>query len=210
MGDKTNRNTVLSIILSVFLGISFGLIYTTTITSGIFSSHYTNETFEILAYQSIFAVIIIMITPRRVPAAINSAVFFFISSAFYPFYCLFKSRNIKIEDIIFDALFALITFVISLAIWQYKKGGWLSGLCAAIPLSLFTCICVYLILCLFAKFSLLTFFNILIIIGFCVFFYTKITNDNATKIKTIVFHIVIAGILLLINFWKANLISFNF
>ena len=208
-GENSNRMNIISIVLSILFGLFFGIIHTATIIMGVFDGLYSNQNLEIFAYQAIVMVIIIMITPKRLTSAINNGVFFFISSTFYAFYCLFKTNNFSIWDVLYDLAFALIAFVVSLAVWQYKKSGWLSGICAAIPLSFLTCTCIYLIICLINTFSWLTIANICVYISFAMFFYTKITDDNATKIKTIVFHIVFSSILVLFSFWKHGIISFN-
>lgn len=206
--SSINKTTAFYTLLSILLGILFGVFCSVINQVGFLGTAFANKQLELLGYQTIAATLIVMITPKRLWAGINSGLFFLIANTCYYFYSFFVTEKLNTENFIYNVCFAVVVFLVCLIVWQYKKSGWFAGLGAAIPLALLSGESIYLIFSLFSRFSWLTLADILICIGFSVFFYTKIPASNFTKIKTIVFHVVLTVIFALYWLWKTGIIVF--
>lgn len=203
-----NKATAFYTLLSILFGILFGVFCSVVNRVGFLDSSFADKRLELLGYETIIATLIIIITPRRVWAGINSGLFVLISNTFFYFYDFFVTSKFNTSEFIYNVCFAVVVFLISLLVWQYKRSGWFAGFGAAIPLAVLSSECIYLIIFMFSGFSWLTLINILINIGFSVFFYTKIPAANYTRIKTIIFHVVLAVIFTLYILWYKGIIVF--
>lgn len=204
-----NKATAFYTLLSILFGILFGVFYSVVNQVGFLSSAFADKQIELLGYQTIIAVLIVMITPKRIWAAVNSGLFFLIANTCYYFYSFFVTGKFNFNGFIYHSCFSIGVFLLCLIVWQYKKGGWFAGLGAAIPLSVLSAESIFLIICLIQGFSWVTLINILVSVCFMIFFYTKIPSGNDTKVKTIVFHIIFTVIIALYYLWSKGIIVFN-
>lgn len=205
---RSGKSSAFYTLLSVLFGVLFGVLCAALKQTNLFTGNFIDRQAELLGYQIIISSLLVIFTPNRFGAALNSGLFFFISDSFSYVYSFIVTGKFDIWVIIFCAVFAVAVFFLSLIVWQFKKGGWLSSFGASIPLSLLSCECIYLILRMISGFTLISLINIIINIGFSVYFYIKIPSASYTKIKTSLLHILLTVLITLYWLWLKGIIIF--